>query len=610
MGSIMTDPTSGSSDSSTVDVYKRLIRYVIPYKVLFVWVLVSMIIYGATDGAVPYLLKRVLDDVFGSQKEGMLYLLVTVIVVFALIRGVFGFVQKYLSAIIGLGIVRDIRNEINNKILRLSPATLQSHTTGNLISRVTNDTLQVRTALTDAVAAFLRDSVRVIALLCVSFYLDPVLAIIAFVGLPIGIFPVIRFGKKVRKLSRLGQNHFGGLTSLLQETITGHRVVQSFTQEDYEQERFTKENEKFTEAFRRAEKYGALSGPTNEVVASIAMAAIITYGGLSVISGVRTQGDFIAFITALFLLYEPVKKLSRLNSVLQTGVAAAERIFEILDAPIEIEDKPDARDLEAGAFDIEYRDLSFSYDLSVPEPEWALRNVSLKVDAGQTLALVGMSGGGKSTLANLIPRFFDASEGAVLINGCDVRDYTLQSLRRSVAVVGQHTFLFNDTLFHNIAYGSPDATLERVQEAARSANAHEFIEELPQGYDTVIGEQGLKLSGGQRARIAIARALVKDAPILVLDEATASLDSESEGLVQQAIDKLMIGRTVVVVAHRLATVRKAEKIAVIVNGQVVEVGGHEQLLQNSGEYAKLCRLQFDGSSNIALDAPMRATLGD
>jgi subfamily B ATP-binding cassette protein MsbA len=569
-----------------------------------------MIIYGATDGAVPYLLKRVLDDVFGSQKEGMLYLLVTVIVVFALIRGVFGFVQKYLSAIIGLGIVRDIRNEINNKILRLSPATLQSHTTGNLISRVTNDTLQVRTALTDAVAAFLRDSVRVIALLCVSFYLDPVLAIIAFVGLPIGIFPVIRFGKKVRKLSRLGQNHFGGLTSLLQETITGHRVVQSFTQEDYEQERFTKENEKFTEAFRRAEKYGALSGPTNEVVASIAMAAIITYGGLSVISGVRTQGDFIAFITALFLLYEPVKKLSRLNSVLQTGVAAAERIFEILDAPIEIEDKPDARDLEAGAFDIEYRDLSFSYDLSVPEPEWALRNVSLKVDAGQTLALVGMSGGGKSTLANLIPRFFDASEGAVLINGCDVRDYTLQSLRRSVAVVGQHTFLFNDTLFHNIAYGSPDATLERVQEAARSANAHEFIEELPQGYDTVIGEQGLKLSGGQRARIAIARALVKDAPILVLDEATASLDSESEGLVQQAIDKLMIGRTVVVVAHRLATVRKAEKIAVIVNGQVVEVGGHEQLLQNSGEYAKLCRLQFDGSSNIALDAPMRATLGD
>ncbi len=606
----MTEQTPGSPQASTIETYKRLIRYVIPYKMLFVWVLVSMVIYGATDGAVPYLLKRVLDDVFGSQKEGMLYLLVTVIVVFALVRGVFGFIQKYLSAIIGLGIVRDIRNEINNKILRLSPATLQTHTTGNLISRVTNDTLLVRTALTDAVAAFLRDSVRVIALLCVSFYLDPVLAVIAFVGLPIGIYPVIRFGKKVRKLSRLGQNHFGGLTSLLQETITGHRVVQSFTQEDFEQERFSRENERFTEAFRRAEKYGALSGPTNEVVASVAMAAIITYGGLSVISGVRTQGDFIAFITALFLLYEPVKKLSRLNSVLQTGVAAAERIFEILDAPIEIQDKDGARPLEPGNFTIEFRDVSFSYDMNADDPEWALKNVSLDVAAGQTLALVGMSGGGKSTLANLIPRFFDATKGSVRINDSDVRDFTLESLRSSVAVVGQHTFLFNDTLFHNIAYGSPDATMECVQQAARSANAHDFIKELPQGYDTIIGEQGLKLSGGQRARIAIARALVKDAPILVLDEATASLDSESEGLVQQAIDKLMVGRTVVVIAHRLATVRQADKIAVIVNGKVVEVGGHEELLEKDGEYAKLCRMQFELGAQDLRDAPFRATLGD
>lgn len=596
------------ADREARETYFRLLAYLKPYRSTFTLALLSMAVYGATDGIVPYLLKRVLDDVFGKQDKGMLNLLVLVIVIFAFIRGFFGFFQRYLSASVGLSVVKDIRNQINNKLLRLSPAFFQLHSTGSLIARVTNDTLLVRTALTDAAAAVLRDSIRVFALLIVAFYLDPVLALIAFVGFPIALLPMMKFGKKVRRLSRAGQDQFGGLTGLLQETIVGHGIVQSFTREDYEHQRFENENEKLTETFLKAEKYGALSTPSNEVLASMATAAVILYGGLTVITGVRTQGDFIAFITSMFLLYEPVKKMSRFNTVIQLGVAAAERIFEILDTPSSITEKPEAAELVVDKPKIVYQDVSFAYETDGNTVQWAVRNISLTINPGKTVALVGMSGGGKTTIVTLLSRFYDPQQGAISIDGVDIRDVTLQSLRRSIAVVSQHTFLFNDSVYQNIAYGRPGASAAEIEEAARAANAHDFIGALPAGYHTVIGEQGLKLSGGERARIAIARALLKNAPILVLDEATASLDSEAEGLVQEAIDRLMVGRTVLVIAHRLATIRNADVIAVIVNGKLVESGNHEELLGREGEYSKLYRLQFSAQTFQEENKPSSAGL--
>ncbi|MDD2942376.1 MAG: ABC transporter transmembrane domain-containing protein [bacterium] len=579
---------------------RRLISYLKPYKGKFAFALGAMTIYGATDGGVPILIQSVLDDIFGSHNTTMLYVLPVALIIFAAIRGLFGFIQRYYMASIGLAIIEDMRNQISDHLMSLSPAFYGRHTSGTLLSRMTNDTLQVKVALTESVTSLLRDSIRVLALFVTALWLDPILALIAFVGFPFGLYPVIRFGKKVRRLSRVGQEQFGGLTSLLQEMVLGHKVVQSFCMEEQEKKRFRAENSILTRTFKKAEKYGALSGPTNEFVASLAISAIIIYGGLSVVNGVRTQGDFIAFLTAMFLLYEPVKKLGRINAGLQAGSAAADRIFEILDTKSEVYDMPGARELVTSDYSVRFEDVYFAYPgtwraattESAAKEKWTLDNISLHLPHGQTLALVGESGGGKSTVASLLLRFFDPQLGRITVGGHDIRELTLESLRSRISYVSQNTFLFNDSIYNNIAYGRPGVSREEVIAAAHAASAHNFIMQLPDGYDTSVGEHGTSLSGGERARVAIARALLKDAPILILDEATAALDSESEKAVQGAIDTLMAGRTVIVIAHRLATIRKADSIAVIVSGRVVEQGTHEELLARGGVFEKLHSIQF------------------
>ncbi len=586
--------------------YKRLLRYLKPYLGKFLFAIGAMAIFGATDGAIPYLLKIILDDVFGSQNKHMLWVLVGVLVVFSVVRGVFGFLEKYLTATVGHSIVKDIRNQIFEKFLTLSPAYFERTPSGGLVSRVTNDALLVRTALTDAAASLLRDSVRIIALISVAFYLDPMLALIAFIGVPFCIYPVILFGKKVKRFSRIGQEQFGDITGLLSEVISGHKVIRIFSRESHEKKRFEDENSKFTNMLLKAEKYGALSSPTNEVLATLATAAIIVYGGLSVIGGVRTQGDFIAFITAVFLLYEPFKKLSRINATLQTGISAADRIFELLDEPVEVEDIG-SEVVSSPILNVAFDSVSFSYDRFSYEgregaartPIAVLEDVSFTVSQGTTVALVGASGAGKSTLVNLIPRFYDVTEGSILFNGRDIRSFTLASLREQISLVGQHVFLFNDTVRNNILYGKEGVSEEDLLTAAKRAYALEFIESLPDGFEQEIGEQGMRLSGGQRARISIARALLKDAPVLILDEATASLDNESEEQVQNAIDELMQGRTTFVIAHRLSTIRSADIILVMKSGRIVEQGSHEELLSIGGEYARLYDIQFRTSAEIS-----------
>ena len=550
-----------------------------------------------------------LDDIFGGQNASLLWPLVTLIMVFAVIRGLFGFLEKYFIASVGHQIVRDVRDQIADHLLHLGASFYSRESTGGLLSRMTNDSLLVRMALTDAVGAILRDSIRVIALLSMAIYLDPVLGMIAFLGFPLALIPVLKFGKKVRKLSRQGQDHLGGLTGLLQEAIVGSRVVQSFQREETEAKRFQAANAKFTATVIKAERYGALSSPTNEMLASLAIAAIILYGGYSVISGVRTQGDFIAFITSVFLLYEPLKKMGRVNMTIQSGLSAAERIFEVLDTKPDIVDCENPLELVADKPEIVFDRVWFSYPQAARkerpigessgteenEEKPALADISLHIQPGQTVALVGMSGGGKSTLVNLLPRFFDPQQGSVSINGVDIRKYSLRSLRGSIATVSQQTFLFNDTVLNNILYGREGASRDAAIAAAQAAYAHDFISRMPQGYETVVGEQGFRLSGGERARIAIARALLKDSPILVLDEATASLDSEAESIVQEATNNLMRNRTTLVIAHRLATVRRADQIVAIAHGRIVERGTHEELLAKKGEYSKLYQLQFSES---------------
>lgn len=573
--------------------YRRLLGYLRPY----VWprfcaAIACMLLFSASTAALPFVVRDMVDRMFVDKDPGMLvYIPLMVVLVFA-VRAGSNFGQIYLMDYVGHRIIRDLRSALCEKLQWLSLAYIHRNPSGTLLSRVTSDVSLVRVALTSAVASLARNATSVTALTLVAFYMDWVLAAIAFVAFPAAVLPVRRLTGRVRTATRRSQASTGTLAAILQESLQGSPIVKAFGMERYELERFNRENREVLRHSMKASRARAIIPSVMEVLAAIGIAGVLWYGGASVMAGGRTAGEFFAFITAMLLVYEPFKHLSRTLPEIHQGIAGGERIFDVLDAPLDIADDPDAVPAERFSDRISFRQVSFGY-----REEPVLKDIDLEIRRGETVALVGTSGAGKTTLSALLPRFYDVTSGSIALDGTDVRKLTLASLRRQIAIVTQHTFLFNDSVRNNISYGDPSKGMEEVVRAAKAAHAHDFITELPMGYDTVIGELGMKLSGGQRQRIAIARAVLKNAPILILDEATSALDSESERLVQDALDALMENRTSLVIAHRLSTIRNATRIVVLAKGAVVEEGTHKDLLARRREYSRLYHLQaMEGSA--------------
>jgi subfamily B ATP-binding cassette protein MsbA len=570
-----------------MDIYKRLIKLAKPHLPKFILAMLCMLVVGGLTSVLAFLVKPVLDDIFMKKNAAMLKWIPLAVVAIYLLKGLCTYVQTILMNFIGQRVVADIRNRLYQVIQTQSMSFFTKNQTGILMSRITNDVSSMQGAVSEAVTSLLKDSFTLICLMFVIFYRDWQLALVAMVIFPVTIYPIATFGRKIRKLATRTQVTMGSLTTLLQETISGARIVKAFGREDYESSRFSRENENLLKLTLKSVTISAVSSPFMEFLGGVGIAAIIFYGGYQVIQGVSTPGTFFSFLAALILLYEPIKRLTNVNNTIQQGIAGAQRVFSIIDAVPEIRNKPEAIPLPAISKAVDIRNVTFRY-----EDAPVLKQINLTVRAGEAVAFVGMSGGGKTTLVNLIPRFYDVSEGQILIDGRDIRDVTIESLRAQIGIVTQQTILFNDTVRNNIIYGDVEKTEADVIRAAKAANAHHFIMNLPEGYDTVIGEQGTKLSGGERQRISIARALLKDAPILVLDEATSSLDTEAEIEVQDALENLMKGRTTLVIAHRLSTIRNADRIVVLVNGEIVEEGTHEALLDKKGEYFRLYQMQF------------------
>jgi subfamily B ATP-binding cassette protein MsbA len=560
--------------------------------------LCCMVLVAASTAAIAYVMKPVVDDVFVNRDRDILIVVAISILIIFMVKGLSTFGQTVLMTHVGQRVIADMQIRMFSHLMVTDLAYFQRNHTGTLISRFTNDVNLLRGAASHVVIGIGKDLISLMFLIAVMFERDWLLALCSFFIFPLAIFPIIKIGRRMRRVSANTQTEWGRLTTLLDETFAGARHVKAYGMETYESDRAAKTANLIFRLNLKAGVTRAFSHPIMETLGGTAVMGVILYGGWQVIDGARTAGDLMSFITALLLAYEPMKRLAAMNANLQEGLAAAQRLYTVLDIKPDIVDAPGAKALDIDKGEIILDNVTFAYEPG----KNAIDGISLDVPAGKTVALVGPSGSGKTTILNLIPRFFDVTAGAVRIDGQNVRDVTLQSLRGAIALVSQEICLFNDTIAANIAYGRPDASRDDIRRAAEIAAASEFIERLPKGYDTVVGERGLTISGGQRQRIAIARALLKDAPILLLDEATSALDSESERVVQAGLEKLMEGRTTLVVAHRLSTITSADLIYVLEDGHVIENGTHAELLALGGTYARLYRIQYEGDDAPAAEA--------
>jgi subfamily B ATP-binding cassette protein MsbA len=587
-------PSLSAIDQSSKRLLGRLWRdHISLYMGRLLAALVCMILVAASTAAIAYIMKPVIDDVFVARDSNMLVVVSVAILVIFFVKGTATFGQAVLMTYVGQRVIADIQIRMFSHLMGADLAYYQKNHTGTLISRFTNDVNLLRGAASHVIIGFGKDLITLLFLIAVMFERDWLLASCAFLIFPLAVVPIVKIGRRMRRVSANTQVEWGRLTTLLDETFAGARHVKAYGMEDYESNRA---RQAANAIFRLNLKSGitrALSHPIMETLGGIAILVVILYGGWQVIGGGRTAGDLMSFITALLLAYEPMKRLAAMNANLQEGLAAAQRIFTVLDIEPAITDRPDANPLQVTNGHITFNNTTFAYEPG----QNAVAGISLDVPAGKTVALVGPSGAGKTTLLNLIPRFFDATGGTLKIDGTDVRTVTLKSLRGAIALVSQDICLFNDTIAANIAYGRPDAARADIIDAAEMAAARDFIEALPQGFDTIVGERGLTLSGGQRQRIAIARALLKNAPILLLDEATSALDSESERLVQAGLERLMEGRTTVVIAHRLSTITSADLIYHLEDGHLAESGTHAELMARNGAYARLYNIQFEGDGH-------------
>ena len=553
---------------------------------LFVSAVCSAMV-AAMTAATAYLVKPAVEKIFEQKDSQMLVLIPVVIVAVFAIKGIAAYGSGYLLSYVGQDIIRRMRNRLYNHIQDLPLAFFQREKTGDLMSRITNDVAIISSMFSSAVTGSIRDGFTIIGLMAVTFVQIPELAVFTFIIFPIAGYPLFYFGRKIRRVRRGVQEAWADLNAFLHETLTGTKIVKAFSMEDHERKRFEQKSRRIFRLEMKENKVKEMSSPLMEILGGLGIGFILWYGGRHVIAGTYSFGTFMSFLTAVGLMYQPLKKISRLNNAVQRGMAAIERIYDILERTSDVIETDSPIPIRNGAHRISFADVSFKYDRDL-----VLKNINLEAEIGEIIALVGMSGGGKTSLVNLIPRFYDPSPGAVLIDGVDIRQISIATLRSQIAIVTQEPILFNDTVRNNIAYGRADASEQQIVAAAKSAYAYEFIRGFPEEFDTLIGELGGRLSGGQKQRICIARALVKDAPILILDEATSSLDSEAEILVQKALGNLMKGRTTFVIAHRLSTIGNADRIIVLVDGRIVEEGRHEQLMALEREYYKLYQMQF------------------
>lgn len=568
--------------------YLRILSYIKPYMHRLIFAMFCTIMAAAGNLYIPWIIKDMIDEVLADKNGTMLNWIAASIIAIFVVRGLFWYGQNYLMSYVGQSVIIDIRAAVFKKLQRLSVSFYDKNKTGTIMSYVTNDVNALQSAMVENTIEMITEGFILIGSVVAMIYLDWRLTLFTVCTFPVVLWFMEFFGKKIRKTGGRIQECTADITSVLQESVASARVIKSFVREDYEVDRFDVENRANFRANMKNAQLMATLTPVAELVAAIGVTMIIWYGGNNVINGTITAGSLVAFLTYAVNISNPIKRLTRVIGNIQKALAAAQRVFMIIDMPEEIAESRDAKQLPEVSGKVEFQNVSFAYD----DKGNVITDLSFSVKPGEVIAIVGPSGAGKSTIANLLPRFYDVNKGDIKIDGHSVREVTLDSLREQVGIVPQETMLFNGSIYNNILYGRLDATKEEIEAAAKAANAHDFIMQLTDGYETKLGDRGVNLSGGQRQRIAIARAILKNPRILILDEATSALDTESERVVQEALDRLMVGRTSFVIAHRLSTVKNADKILVLEKGNLVESGTHDELLALDGLYAHLYKIQY------------------